>query len=204
MINQELIDFIKKSRTAGQADEQIKSLLLSKGWSEADINEGFNSSQPTVANYYDTSSNDLQSKLEMEPKKSSKKIVIYVILGLVIIVGIIYFMGLNSAKKFAQSNIDQANFTVDVTCAVYHSANETNIWNIDISNMTFDEVSSQNPTFYRSLEPRLQQIMQKYNLDHDSLEQEHKKATLLMQTDSSFKKKVTDQYLKSRCLPNTQ
>lgn len=36
-MNQELIDYIKKAREAGQSDEQIKQALLAAGWKENDI-----------------------------------------------------------------------------------------------------------------------------------------------------------------------
>jgi len=38
---QELLDFIKKSKEAGQTEEQIMSALRSAGWQEGDIEEGF-------------------------------------------------------------------------------------------------------------------------------------------------------------------
>jgi len=39
MFNQELLDYIKKSKNVGQTDEQIKSSLLASGWREEDIND---------------------------------------------------------------------------------------------------------------------------------------------------------------------
>lgn len=44
MPNQQLIDFIKKSKAAGQTDKQIKSALLNTGWRDNDINEVLNTS----------------------------------------------------------------------------------------------------------------------------------------------------------------
>lgn len=41
MQNQELIDYIKKAKEAGQNDEQIKNDLLKVGWEEEDIKKGF-------------------------------------------------------------------------------------------------------------------------------------------------------------------
>ncbi len=41
MINQELLNFIKKSKAVGQTDEQIKSALISAGWPQATIEESF-------------------------------------------------------------------------------------------------------------------------------------------------------------------
>ncbi len=40
-MNQELSDYIKKSREAGQSDEQIREGLLAAGWKLEDINEAF-------------------------------------------------------------------------------------------------------------------------------------------------------------------
>lgn len=39
MTNQELTDYIKKSKEVDQTDEQIKSALLANGWQEKDIND---------------------------------------------------------------------------------------------------------------------------------------------------------------------
>jgi uncharacterized membrane protein YhaH (DUF805 family) len=41
-MNQELQDYIKKSKEAGFNDEQIKQELLKTGWREEDINQAFN------------------------------------------------------------------------------------------------------------------------------------------------------------------
>jgi hypothetical protein len=41
MINQQLIDYIRQQLTAGVTREIIKTALISQGWSEQDINEGF-------------------------------------------------------------------------------------------------------------------------------------------------------------------
>lgn len=41
MVNQELLDFIKKSKEAGQTDGQIKSALTASGWQSSDIEEAF-------------------------------------------------------------------------------------------------------------------------------------------------------------------
>ena len=51
MVNQQLLDFIKKSKTAGQSDEQIRSALLAEGWSEADIKDGINIDSAPAVNY---------------------------------------------------------------------------------------------------------------------------------------------------------
>lgn len=41
MINQQLIDYIRQQITAGITREAIKTSLISQGWSEQDVNEGF-------------------------------------------------------------------------------------------------------------------------------------------------------------------
>jgi len=49
MPNQQLIDYIKKSKAASQTDEQIKSALISSGWQEMDINDAFSMKSDGVA-----------------------------------------------------------------------------------------------------------------------------------------------------------
>ena len=52
MPNQELFDYIKKSKEAGQTNEQIKSVLISNGWQIADIENAFNLAEGSkVKNY---------------------------------------------------------------------------------------------------------------------------------------------------------
>ena len=41
MITKKLIDFIKTEKIKGKNEEEIKSLLISNGWNEVDIKEGF-------------------------------------------------------------------------------------------------------------------------------------------------------------------
>lgn len=43
MINQELLDFIKKQKTLGQTDSQIMSALTQNGWTSSDVEEAFRS-----------------------------------------------------------------------------------------------------------------------------------------------------------------
>lgn len=49
MAEQQLVDYIKKAKEAGLADDQIKSLLLKNGWAEAEINEAFVAATQTEA-----------------------------------------------------------------------------------------------------------------------------------------------------------
>ena len=136
-----------------------------------------------------------------EPKKSSKKIIIYLILGIVIIIAIFYFGDLSLTNKKAKSDIDQVQFAVDCTCAAFHASEETDIWdNIFLGDITLDQARLEYPKYYQALEPYMQIVMQKYNLDKNGLEEERRKAAILMHTDSDFKEEVTDIYLQSRCL----
>ena len=51
MAEQELVDYIKKAKDAGQPDEQSRALLLKNGWTEAEVNDAFsalNQSLPEV------------------------------------------------------------------------------------------------------------------------------------------------------------
>ena len=48
MAEQQLIDYIKKAREAGQSDDQTKSLLLKNGWTDAEINDALAPLQPQV------------------------------------------------------------------------------------------------------------------------------------------------------------
>ena len=41
MAEQQLVDYIKKAKGAGQSDEQSRTLLLKNGWTEAEINSAF-------------------------------------------------------------------------------------------------------------------------------------------------------------------
>ncbi len=54
MVNQQLIDYIKKQQEVGIEDEAIKQALLKAGWEEVDVNEGFDKSQnpqqPPISN----------------------------------------------------------------------------------------------------------------------------------------------------------
>lgn len=48
MINQQLLDYIRQQLTGGVARDIIKANLLSQGWSEPDIAEGFSTISPSV------------------------------------------------------------------------------------------------------------------------------------------------------------
>ena len=46
MAEAQLIDYIKKAKAAGQADDQSRALLLKNGWSEQEINDAFAAVNP--------------------------------------------------------------------------------------------------------------------------------------------------------------
>jgi len=47
MLEQQLVDYIKKAKAAGQSDEQTRALLYKNGWSEEEVGEAYTSlSQP--------------------------------------------------------------------------------------------------------------------------------------------------------------
>jgi hypothetical protein len=90
--NQELIDFIQKSKSNGLTDEQIKSSLKQAGWQENDIEEGFNSSinSPVTQNYFEGSkkTNNLSSKL-----------IITIIIFFILIIGGVFVFYYNNSKN---------------------------------------------------------------------------------------------------------
>lgn len=46
MAEQQLVDYIKKAKSAGQQDTQTRALLAKNGWSEAEINDAFSALSP--------------------------------------------------------------------------------------------------------------------------------------------------------------
>ncbi|MCX6722042.1 MAG: hypothetical protein NTY04_02545 [Candidatus Staskawiczbacteria bacterium] len=71
MAEQQLIDYIKKAREAGQADDQTRNLLLKNGWTTAEVSEAFTSlnqpaqpAQPQVI---------IQPKIEAKPQVQAVK-----------------------------------------------------------------------------------------------------------------------------------
>lgn len=65
MAEQQLVDYIKKARQAGQNDVQTRTLLLQNGWSDAEINDAIaslNGAQPQV-----------QEKMEQKPLEQKPK-----------------------------------------------------------------------------------------------------------------------------------
>lgn len=96
MPNDELINFIKQSREAGQTDEQIKSALQSAGWQEGDIEEGFkyiissNPPAPAVppSQSYSRAHYDTKPAPIVEQKSGSgRKLIIAVVVILIFLTG---------------------------------------------------------------------------------------------------------------------
>ena len=46
MAEQQLVDYIKKAKEAGQSDDQTKSLLLKNGWTDAEVSDAFGAINP--------------------------------------------------------------------------------------------------------------------------------------------------------------
>lgn len=92
-MNQQLQDYIKKTKEAGFSDEQIKKELKKTGWQEQDINQAFNNEAPSSA---------------LEPKKIKGKnspkpflIIGIVVISIIIIVGIVF------AYKYFKPSADE-------------------------------------------------------------------------------------------------
>ncbi len=89
-MNQNLIDYIKKSKEQGTSDEQIKKALFDTGWKEGDIKEGFKG----------------------VGTKSNKKILTIgiIILAIIIIVGgFWYFIFREKSVQPEEQNLNQQN-----------------------------------------------------------------------------------------------
>lgn len=63
MANQELLNYIKQAKVAGQADAQIKSALLASGWSVADIDEAFGPNPTVVEDYLENNATSQEDRL---------------------------------------------------------------------------------------------------------------------------------------------
>lgn len=46
MAEQQLVEYIKKAKAAGQPDQQTRSLLIKNGWTELEVNDAFAAQQP--------------------------------------------------------------------------------------------------------------------------------------------------------------
>jgi len=64
MMEQQLVDYIKKAKAAGQPDQQTRSLLHQNGWTDAEINEAFSAAdQPKPE-----PPSDFRPQLKTEPQ----------------------------------------------------------------------------------------------------------------------------------------
>jgi len=81
MPNQELIDYIKQAREAGQDDDSIKSVLLQNGWSESDVFDALQGIEQIQSQTAEISS------IIHQGKKSSKVVLITSVLLAVIFLG---------------------------------------------------------------------------------------------------------------------
>ncbi|MBU1102136.1 hypothetical protein KJ853_00570 [Patescibacteria group bacterium] len=90
MINQELTEFIKKSRIAGQTNEQIRESLNQAGWSAADIEEAIGSTEQLEQNQTDISYDNKKlveaASVTKEEKFFKKKKFLFILI-LVILIG---------------------------------------------------------------------------------------------------------------------
>ncbi len=86
MINQQLLDYVRQQLTAGVAKENIKTALISQGYSEQDINEGFMEIEKTATMSNpktSVSSSPIETRM---PMKSLNKRKPYLIAGAILVV----------------------------------------------------------------------------------------------------------------------
>ncbi len=74
MADQQIVDYIKKAKQAGQSDEQTKSLLLKNGWSETEINSAFITITPDMSSkpYTPPQQPQVQQQPQAQPKPQYK------------------------------------------------------------------------------------------------------------------------------------
>lgn len=97
MLNQQLIDYIKKARETGLPDEQIRASLINNGWQPNDVEEGFKSfvspvsSMPTVSPTEKSYSGDVYGNKPTTiiggKSSSNKKLIFAVVIILVLLAG---------------------------------------------------------------------------------------------------------------------
>jgi len=95
MINQQLLDFIKSQLLKGVDKETITKELLGSGWTQVDIDEGFNAINPPVVNSVinpiidpNVSVNADNPNSNQTPSHSGKKIILIVVALFVIAGGV--------------------------------------------------------------------------------------------------------------------
>jgi hypothetical protein len=72
MAEPQLIDYIKKARSAGQGDEQSRSLLLKNGWTDTEVNEAFSAIDPGQAQTQQQPRTQPQPEVQPEPQVESQ------------------------------------------------------------------------------------------------------------------------------------
>ncbi len=113
MINQSLLDFIKKQTELGLDREKITQDLLNNGWTQTDIEEGFgvvgvNSSSNVPIPPYDSSNKNLKNQ-SLKPKKSLFK-KIFIIFLCVVGIG---FIGVE-AKNYLEYVSAKSKYKIDI------------------------------------------------------------------------------------------
>lgn len=79
MINQQLLDFIKQSLQQGSTKEKISSELLTNGWTQQDIEEGFNTFNIKESNQLNNPTSNIQTK-----NHSGRKVFLTIIILLLV------------------------------------------------------------------------------------------------------------------------
>ncbi|MBU1102683.1 hypothetical protein KJ853_03460 [Patescibacteria group bacterium] len=145
MVNQELIDFIKKSKETGQTDEQIKSTLLAKGWQEIDIDESFKSADATQ-NYSDIlySKTEDRESVASKSRNTSKKMLIIVVMVLVAGLGATAYFLIQSDKiNFVPINKSEQIQTESAKLATIPDAKEKKFYPRAI------QIQNEEPTLFQ-------------------------------------------------------
>jgi hypothetical protein len=97
MTSQELLDYVRGQLNLSYSPEQIKPILVRRGWKEDEINEAFNSvrqAQPAGTPPAPPGEKPPQETLPKEPRKGrSKKKIIILIIAILIIACLLFFYG---------------------------------------------------------------------------------------------------------------
>jgi|GEM_PF-1881980 len=94
MINEEILAFIKKSKTEGHTSGEIQEVLVKNGWTPEDVSEGFRALEQGSLR----ADSSIQSAI-VSPKKSKKKILLSVIILLVFILGFSAYLAKDKLKN---------------------------------------------------------------------------------------------------------
>lgn len=107
MVNQQLLDFIKSQLLKGIDREIITKELLGSGWTEADIQEGFNLANAKIINLTGNSTPP-PSTIDIETFNKGKKITYTIVSSIITIflaTGLIFGDEISSAKDFLIKSI---------------------------------------------------------------------------------------------------